>query len=115
MRTAPAPQCSRRSAICSTASSASCLFEARDAPATLVGLYYALEAVERRGSAGNRRRLNDLLDRIDARIEEWNRPPESAPSGRAVDANRKIGRMVARLRASDDHKGASTGGDHDHV
>jgi hypothetical protein len=91
------------------------LFEARDAPATLVGLYYALEAVERRGSAGNRRRLNDLLDRIDARIEEWNRPPESAPSGRAVDANRKIGRMVARLRASDDHKGASTGGDHDHV
>ena len=76
------------------------LLEARDAPATLVGLYYALEAVERRGNAGtDQHRLNDLLDRIDARIEEWNRPPESAPPGRAVDANRKIRRMVARLRA----------------
>ena len=86
------------------------LLEARDAPATLVGLYYALEAVEGRGSAGtDRRKLKDLLDRIDARIEEWNRPPESAPPRRAVDANRKIGRLVARLRASDDRKGTSPG------
>ena len=92
------------------------LLEARDAPATLVGLYYALEALERRGSAStDRPRLNDLLNRIDARIEEWNRSPESAPPGRAVDANRKIGRMVERLRASDDRKGPSTGGDHGHA
>jgi hypothetical protein len=92
------------------------LLEARDAPATLVGLYYALEAVEKRGSAGTDRcRLNDLLERIDLRIEEWNRPPEIARPDRAVDANRKIGRMVARLRASDDRKGTSTGGDHDHA
>ena len=64
--------------------------------------------MERRGSAGNRRRLNDFLDRIDARIEERNRPAESAPPGRAVDANRKIGRMVARLRASDDQAEITT-------
>ena len=77
------------------------LLEARDEPATLVGLYYALEAVEKRGVADpDRLRLHDLLDRIDARIEEWNKPPESPPTARAVDANRKIGRMVARLRAA---------------
>ncbi len=77
------------------------LLEARDEPATLVGLHYALEAVEKRGVADpDRLRLHDLLDRIDARIEEWNKPPESPPTARAVDANRKIGRMVAQLRAA---------------
>jgi hypothetical protein len=87
------------------------LLEARDAPGTLVGLYYALEAMERRGTAGtDRGKLNELLKRIDTRIEEWNRSPESAPPGRVVDANRKIRRMVARLRTSDDHKGTSARG-----
>lgn len=77
------------------------LLEARDEPATLVGLYYALEAVEKRGvGAPARSRLHDLLDRIDTRIADWNRPPESAPPARRVDANRKIGRMVERLRTA---------------
>ena len=65
------------------------LLEARDRPATLVGLYYALEAVERRRSEADRARLFNLLSRIETRIEEWNRPPEAPPSGTRVDANRK--------------------------
>jgi len=92
------------------------VLEARDALGTLVGLCYALEAMEKRGTAGaDRRKLSDLLDRIDARIEEWNRPLENAPPGRTADANRKIGGMVARLRTSEDCKGTPTGGDHDHA
>jgi hypothetical protein len=76
------------------------LLEARDEPATIVGLYYALEAIERRGAGqADRPRFLEILDRIDARIEEWNTPPESAPpAGGRVDANRKIRRMVKRLR-----------------
>jgi hypothetical protein len=56
--------------------------------------------VEKRGvGAPDRVRLHDLLDRIDTRIAAWNRSPESPPPARRVDANRKIGRMVERLRA----------------
>ena len=53
------------------------LVEARDEPATLVGLYYALEAIDKRDAGQvDRTRFHELLDRIDARIEEWNRPPD---------------------------------------
>ena len=73
--------------------------EARDQPATLVGLYYALEAVETRGAdKAEKKRFHDLLDRIVARIDSWNRAPEAIPAADSVDANRKIRRMVERLR-----------------
>jgi hypothetical protein len=76
------------------------LLEARDEPATLVGLYYALEAIEKRGAGqAERTRFHELLDRIEARIEDWNRPPESThPARGGIDANRKVRRMVERLR-----------------
>lgn len=77
--------------------------EARDEPATLVGIYYALEAVDKRGAGqADAARLQDLLDRIDARIDEWNKPPETPdPAASRVDANRKVRRMVKRLRPKD--------------
>ena len=90
------------------------LIEARDEPATLVGVFYALEAVERRGAAhADKARLQQLLDRIDARIEQWNRPPENGSAMR-VDANRKLRRMVQRLRgAIDPTAGPAIAGDRD--
>ena len=76
------------------------LLEARDEPATLVGLYYALEAVEKRGAAAaEKTKFLELLDRIDRRIEEWNQPPEGPhPVRDGVDANRKVRRVAERLR-----------------
>jgi len=77
------------------------LLEARDTPATLVGLYYALEAVEARAaSIGDHPRLTDLLFRTDERIESWNRPGDGEAPREPVDANRKIRRLTARLRAA---------------
>lgn len=78
------------------------LLESRDQPATLVGLYYALEAVETRGAdKAETKRFHDLLDRVVARIESWNRPPDATTGADSVDANRKIRRMVERLRGAD--------------
>jgi hypothetical protein len=76
------------------------LLEARDQPTTLVGLYYALEAIGKRGiRRADKARLQQVLDRIVARIEEWNQPADNPPPARGVDANRKLRRMVQRLRA----------------
>ena len=76
------------------------LLESREEPGTLVGIYYALEAVERRRLAqSNRTMLADLLDRIVAQIDKWNRVAQpSAPARDRVDANGKVRRIVARLR-----------------
>jgi hypothetical protein len=77
------------------------LLEARDTPATLVGLYYALEAMEARAaSTDDRPRVLDLLSRVEARIEDWNRPFDVQAPKERVDANGKIRRLAGRLRAA---------------
>lgn len=76
------------------------LLETRDEPGTLVGLYYALEAVEQRNEKHkvSDQRLGGILDRIADRIEAWNSPPEGAAQPDRVDRNRKVRRTVERLR-----------------
>jgi hypothetical protein len=76
------------------------LLEARDEPATLVGLYYALEAVGRRGSARSEKtRLRDILNRVQIRIDDWNGVNDGVgPGEERVDANRKVRRLIQRLR-----------------
>ncbi|QND24493.1 hypothetical protein HB774_34445 (plasmid) [Rhizobium leguminosarum bv. viciae] len=77
------------------------LLEARDTPATVVALYYALEAVEvRAASIVDRPRILDLLSRIEARVEDWNRPVDIQSPKERVDANGKIRRLAGRLRVS---------------
>ena len=75
--------------------------EALDEPDTLVGLYYALDALRKRSGREPASPLTPgVLDRIEAAIERWNRVPserEEGPPDR-WDANFKVRRLVARLR-----------------
>ncbi len=76
------------------------LLEAREAPTTLVGLYYALEAIEVRATRiVDRPRILDLLSRIDVRVEDWNRPVNPRSPKERVDLN-GIRRLAARIRVS---------------
>ncbi|CAH2403126.1 toll/interleukin-1 receptor domain-containing protein [Mesorhizobium escarrei] len=77
------------------------LLEARDTPATVVCLYYALEAIEvRAASTDDRPRVLDLLSRIEARIVDWNRSVDVQAPKERVDANGKIRRLAGRLRTA---------------
>ena len=74
-------------------------------PDTLVGVYYALEAADKRSKQGWSGSLSsDLLDRIDSAIEMWNTraaqvlKPLETPQSDRWDANFKIRRIVERLR-----------------
>jgi hypothetical protein len=75
--------------------------ETLDEPDTLVGLYYALDSLEKRGRREPGPSVpGEILDRIEAAIQRWNRlpgEPDLAVAGR-WDANHKVRRGVERLR-----------------
>ena len=76
-------------------------------PDTLVGLYYALEAAEKRAKQGWKGSLSsDLLERIVTAIDTWNanaaRVIELSETSKPDrwDANFKVRRIVERLKSS---------------